>query len=295
MRRQNLLSIISLTVAAMLTVQINAQAQAPAQAQAAAKPMKKDEVYFSIARRLNSISESPVSAIVAELDGVIEVTGVTMRPDGKAEATVKERAPSSAAYTNRSTRLLFAPPAPGDKQEKWTWEQFEENRKFYPVDKLFPYTKDELGKRRQMTVANWNAFLGAINKQGEAAGKALETAKAILKGDPPPLANVTSARKALTEAMKENRTDDILNTYRDLSQQTDAITALGDTYSDLKTNDAYLRLLEEFKNAVNVTNAARKNYVQTVAAYNEALLRLPFTLAAYGLQFTKIEANIAEE
>jgi LemA protein len=293
MRKQSLLSIIFLMGATMLVVQPNSLAQAPAQA-ATAKPMKKDEVYFSIGRRLNALNDSPVSAIVTELDGVIEVTGITIRPDGKAEVTVKEIAPSSAAYTNKSTRLLFAPPAAGDKQEKWTWEQFEENRRFYAVDKLFPYAKDELGKRRQLTVASWNAFLGAINKQGEAAAKSLETAKAILKGDPPPLAALVNARKALAEAMKENKTDEILDAYRQLQQQTDAVATLGDSYSDLKANDAYLRLLEEFKNSVNVTNAARKSYVQTVAAYNEVLLRLPFGLVAYGLQFLKIEANISE-
>jgi LemA protein len=290
MRRQNLLSLFFFAFVVMLATQINSLAQATAQS-AAAKHMKKDEVYFSVARRLNAISESPVSAIVTELDGVIEITNVTMRPDGKAEATVKERTPSSAAYTNKSTRLILAPPAKGDE---WTWEQFEENRRFYPVDKLFPYAKDELGKRRQATVAGWNAFMAAISKQGEAASKVLETAKAILKADPPPMAIIVNARKSLAEAMKENKTEEILNAYRELQQQTEAITTLGDTYTDLKANDAYLRLLEEFKNSMNVTDAARKNYLQTVAAYNESLLRLPFTLVAYGLQFTKIEANISD-
>lgn len=292
MRKQNLLSIVFLTMATTLIVQINALAQAQA---AAAKPMKKDEVSFSIARRLNALNESPVSAIVTELDSVIEITGITMRPDGKAEVTVKEQAPSSAAYTNKSTRLLFLPPAPGDKDEKWTWDQFEENRRFYPVDRLFPYAQNELGKRKQATVAGWNAFIAAINKQGEAANKALETAKAVLKADPPPMANLTNVRKALTEAMKENKTEDILNAYRELNGLTEAITTLGDTYTDLKANDAYLRLIDEFKNSVNVTNAARKSYVQTVAAYNEVILRLPFALVAYGLQFHKIEANVSEE
>jgi LemA protein len=294
MRIQNLLSIVFLALATMLAVQINALAQAQTQA-TAAKPMKKDEVSFSIARRLNALNESPVSAIVTELDSVIEVTGITMRPDGKAEVTVKEQAPSSAAFTNRSTRLLFTPPAPGDKDEKWTWDQFEENRRFYPVDRLFPYAQNELGKRKQATVAGWNAFIAAINKQGEAASKALETAKAVLKADPPPMANVTNVRKALTEAMKENKTEDILNAYRELNGLTEAINTLGDTYTDLKANDAYLRLIEEFKNSVNVTNAARKSYVQSVAAYNEVILRLPFGLVAYGLQFHKIEANVSEE
>ncbi len=287
MPKRNLLSSILL----IFTCAMIAQAQTAAPA-AAAKPMKKDEVYFSLARKLNSINESPASAIVAELDGVIEVTDVVMGADGKATATVKERAPSSAAYTNKSTRLIFAPPPTGDK---WTWEQFEENRKFYPVDKLFPYAKDELGKRRQMSTAKWGAFIVAINKQAEAAQKALETAKSVLKADPPPMAALVATRKALTEASKENKTEETLNAYRELQQQTDAITGLGDAYSDLKANDAYLRLIEEFKNAVNVTNAARRDYAQSVAAYNESLVRLPFALVAYGLQFTKIEANIQAE
>jgi LemA protein len=245
--------------------------------------------------RLNALNDSPVSAIVPELDGVIEVTNVTMRADGRAEATVRERTPSSAAYTNKSTRLIFAPPAPGDKNQRWIWQEFEENRKFYPVDKLFPYAKDELGKRKQVTVATWNAFLAAINKQGEAASKALETAMAVLKAEPPPLAAVKSARAALAEAMKENKTEEIINAYRELNQQTEPITTLGDTYTDLKANDAYLRLIDEFKNSINATNVARKNYAQSVAAYNEAILRLPFALVAYGLEFHKIEANISEE
>jgi hypothetical protein len=283
MNRRPLLSIVLLTFIGVLTAQ--AQTAAPA----AGRQMKPDEVYFSLARKLNSINESPASAIVAELDGVIEITNIVMGSDGKATVTVKERTPSSAAYTNKTTRLLFAPPATGDK---WTWEQFEENRKFYPVDKLFPYTKDELSKRRQLTAAKWTAFITAINKQAEAGQKVLETAKAVLKADPPPMAAFVAARTAMAEASKENKMEEMLNAYRDIQQQTDPINGLADNYTDLKANDAYLRLIEEFKNAVNVTAAARRDYVQAVAAYNESLVRLPFALAAYGLQFTKIEANI---
>jgi hypothetical protein len=244
---------------------------------------------------LNALNESPSSAIANELDSVIEVINLTTLPDGKAEATVKERAPSDAAQAAKSIRLIFAPPAAGDKEEKWTWEQFENNRRLYPVDKLFPYAKDELGKRKQATVVGWAAFIGAINKQGEAAIKTLETAKAILKADPAPLAGVKSARDALSEAAKENRTEDILNAYRELNQMTEPVATLGDTLTDLKANDAYLRLIDEFKKSVDATKAARKNYLQAVAAYNEAILRLPFSLVAYGLEFHKIDANVSED
>jgi LemA protein len=291
MRKQNLPSIFFFSVIVLWTGQI----AAPAQTGSGGKQMKKDELYLSIARRLNQVNESPSSAIANELDAVIEVINLTTLPDGKTEATVKERATSNSDQAGKSIRLIFAPPAAGDAEEKWTWEQFENNRRLYPVEKLFPYTKDELGKRKQATVMEWSGFIGAINKQGEAASKALETAKAILKSEPAPLAGVKGARDALAEALKENRTDDILSAYRGLNQQTEPVVTLSDTFTDLKANDAYLRLIDEFKKSVEATNVARKNYLQAVAAYNEALLRLPFSLVAYGLEFHKIEANISED
>src|SRR5262245_23651039 len=174
MRKRNLPSIFFFVVAAALSTWIG-QIGALGQTGPGGKEMKKDELYLSVARRLNALNESPSSSIANELDTVIEVTNLTMRPDGKAEVTVKERPPSDAARASKVIRLVFAPPAAGDKEEKWTWEQFEDNRRLYPVDKLFPYAKDELGKRKQATVAGWSAFVAAINKQAEAAVKALET------------------------------------------------------------------------------------------------------------------------
>ncbi|MCI0339396.1 MAG: LemA family protein [Acidobacteria bacterium] len=283
---RKIISIFLFLFIAVLSVQ--AQSTAPA----ARKQMTNDEVYFSIARRTNAVSESPVSAIVAEVDGMLEVTNVAMETDGKAIATVKERAPSNAAHTNKSTRLKFAPPASGDQ---WTWVEFEDNRRFYAVEKLFPYIKDELGKRRQAANTKWSAFLTTITKQGESANKVLDTAKTIIKTDPSPLAGLTTTRATLNQAIKDNDKDGIVNAYRELAQQSESIITLGDAHGELKANDAYLRLLEEYKNSINVTNVARKDYVQTVEIYNESLVRLPFALAAYGLQFTKIEANITAE
>jgi hypothetical protein len=89
--------------------------RAQTSAQAAGKEMVKDEVYTSIARRLNALAESPVTAIVAEVDAILEVTNVAMEADGKATATVKERTPSEGSTPSRPVRLKFAPPASGDQ------------------------------------------------------------------------------------------------------------------------------------------------------------------------------------
>lgn len=279
------LRLAGLLLPVILAVEVLAQAPA-------AKTMGKDEVFFSIARRINSISESPVSAIVTELDGLIEVTALTAEADGRSLVTVKERAPSSAAFTNKSTRLRFSPPPAGGRE--WTWVEFEENRRFYPVEKIFPYAKDELNRRKQATVAKWTAFIGAVSRQIDAGIKVMETARAVLKADPPPLAALTALRTTLAAAIKESDRDPIISVSTEAASQNDPIGSLADTYTDLKANDAYLRLIEEQKGAVTATDNARRDYVQSVAAYNELLLRLPYTLVAYGTGFTKLEAKLEE-
>lgn len=257
------------------------------------KTIGRDEVFFSVARRIRQVSESPVSAIVSELDGLVEVTAISADPDGRALVTFRERTPASAAYPVKSTRMRFAPPPAGGKE--WTWVEFEENRKFYPIDKLFPYVKDELGRRRQATVARWSALLAAVGKQNDAAIKAAETIKGVIRVDPPILASLMTLRTTLAEAVKEDEKERILSVYREILQQAEAVTTLSDTYSDLKANDAFLRLIDEYKNSINQTTTAQKDYVQSIAAYNESLLRLPFTLVAYGLGFTRLEAALSAE
>lgn len=263
-----------------------------AQKPAAGKQMIKDEVYTSIARRLNAAVESPATAIVAEIDALLEVTEVAMEPDGKATATIKEKVETKDSTPGKSLRLKFAPPASG---EEWTWVEFEDKGRFYTVDKLLPVAKSELGNRKKETDAKWTAFVAAIGKQGETAAKLLETAKAFTKNDPPQLEALKNSRNTLTQALKDNEKEVIASSCLEISQQSESISSLGDSFADLKANDAYLRLLEEYKKTIEAANTARKNYVQSVEIYNDSLARLPYALVAYGLRFTKIEPMITAE
>lgn len=251
----------------------------------------RDEVYFSLARRINAQSESPVSTIVNALGEVIEVNQITVEQDGKVTVIVKETTPSKAQVINKSIRLIFAPT--GEK-DKWNWEQFEENRRLYPVDRLFSYAKEQLSKSRQDTDASWNRFLDAMIREGDAAMRVLETARAILRSDPPPQAAVAQARLTLVEARKSGEVDPILNAHRELQMAIEPVLVLGDSYVDLKTNDAYLRLLDELREARNRVDAARKDYLDAVSRYNDQIVRLPFSLVAQGLEFTRIEAKIRD-
>lgn len=263
-----------------------------------AKTISKDDVFFTIARRLKQISESPVSAIASELDGVIEVTSITAEPDGRSLVVVRERTPSSAASTNKSTRMHFAPPAAGTNGKEWNWTDFEENRKFYPIDKLFPYAKDELTRRKQATVTKWGNFVTLVGKQRESGLKAVETANAVIKTDPGVLANLITLKAGYDAAITAARDGDnqaIVSVYREVQLQTEAVNALADNHAELKANDAYLRLIDTYKESINQTTNAQKDYLQSVDSYNEILLRLPFALVAYGLGFTKVEASITAE
>ena len=271
-------------------------AQAPAPTQAAApaaarKPPNKDEVFFTLARRINqqNANTSP-SALVSVLDGFIEIKEIVPQADGKLLVTIQERAPSNASYTQKSARVKLAPA----EKDKWTWEEFEEAKRFYPVEKIFPFTQNDLNRKKQNITAKWANLAMSINKQCDAGLKALETAKAVIKTDPPMLSQWQGYRTALNEALKNSDQDGLLYTYRDIASNSDAIVNLADNHSELKANDAYLRLIEEFKGAINGTNGGKRDYVETVKVYNDTLVRLPFALVASGIDFTRIEPKVEE-
>lgn len=287
-----LFAVLSLPVAVFAQARPQPRPAAPA-AQAAApavkqKPPSKDEVYFSIGRRINAQNNTAVSGVVQALGGIIEVKDITVGADGKAIVTVQETAPSNASHTQSSMRLMLAPAG----EDKWTWEQFENSRRFYTTDKIFSYANGELNKRKQNTAAKWANFAAATGKQIESAIKALETAKAVLKADPTLLAPFMNSRAALAEAVKNNDADAVVSVYRDVVANSEGLPTLADSYDALKANDAYLRLVDEFKAAVNSTTAMRRDYVEAVKQYNESLLRLPLALVAYGLEFQPMEPKI---
>lgn len=260
-----------------------------------AKPPSKDEVYFAIARRINAQNNTAVSGVVGALGGLIEVKEIAMGADGKATVTVQERTASNAAYTQKSMRIMLAPPVAGDKDNKWTWEQFEEARRFYVVDKIFPYTASDLNRKKQNISAKWANISTGIGKQLEAGIKAMETAKAVIKTDPAPLIALMPLRATLAEVLKNNDQDALVSVSLELNSSTDNITSLGDTFEALKANDAYLRLLEEFKATVNANTAMRRDYFEAVKVYNESLERLPYALVAYGLEFQRIEPKLSAD
>lgn len=268
-----------------------AAGQAAAQAAGGTAP-SRDQVLSSIATRVTSQSQSPVSAIVTSLLELIEVGPTTVGPDGKVTAIVKETTPSNQRATNKSVRLVFAPTS--DK-EKWNWEQFEDNRRLYPVDRLFPYAKTQLDKLRAEVGSALTAHLDAMTKEGDAAAKLLETAKAVIKSDPPPLGPVTQARAALAEARKGTEIEAIANAHRELENAIGPVLQLGETYNDLKANDAYLRLHEELKAAQGLITTSRENYFKRVETFNDEIRRLPYALVAYGMEYTKIEPKLRQE
>ena len=285
-------AVLSLPVASLAQARPQPKPATPAPAAPATvakqKPPTKDEVYFSIGRRINAQNNAAVSGVVQALGGVIEVKDITVGADGKAMVTVQETAPSNAAYTQKSMRLMLAPAG----EDKWMWEQFEDSRRFYTTDKIFSYANGELNKRKQNIAAKWANFAAATGKQIETAIKVMETAKAILKADPTLLAPFMNSRAALAEAVKNNDADAIVSVYRDMASNSEGVPTLADSYDALKANDAYLRLVDEFKATANSTTAMRRDYVEAVNQYNESLQRLPLALVAYGMEFQPMEAKI---
>ena len=261
-------------------------------AQAPAKKLAKDDVLRAIAAQVLTQSESPATSIIGALDEVIEIGEITLSPkDGKWLAVVKEKAPSNSTSVNKEIPLMFATLPDGN----WKWEQFKNDAKFYPLERLFPYAKDYLTRSRDGVGMGWKKYLAAMTAQGEAAFKALDTAKALIKKDPEALAAVNTARASVKKAIESGDVDAIKAAHRELSQAIEPIAKLTDEFPDLKTNDVYVRLAEAVEAAKKNLKAARDEYVNGVNQYNDRIVRLPFTLVAYGFGFTKLEPQVEME
>ena len=261
-------------------------------AQAPAKKMAKDDVLRAIAAQVLTQSESPATSIIGALDEVIEIGEITLSPkDGKWLAVVKEKAPSNSTSVNKEIPLMFATLPDGN----WKWEQFKNDAKFYPLERLFPYAKDYLTRSRDGVGIGWKKYLAAMTAQGEAAFKALDTAKALIKKDPEALAAVNMARASVKKAIESGDVDAIKAANRELSQAVEPIAKLTDEFPDLKTNDVYVRLAEAVEAAKKNLKAARDEYVNGVNQYNDRIVRLPFTLVAYGFGFTRLEPQVEME
>lgn len=283
MTRKILLSLV--VVACAASVALFAVAQNKPQ-------MTRDQVFRAIAEKVVAQSESPVTNVMNAVDEVIEI-GEIAAPDaaGKVTVKIKERAPESSITINREIRLVFAPVG----EKKWNWESFENDRKLYPVEKLFPYTKGELTARQKAVHDALNRVFDAMTRQADAAAKLIDTAKAIIKQEPPPLAPLTQARAALAKAREGGDVDAIKAAHKDVAQAIEPLAVLPDTHQDLKANDAYLRLSDELSKAKENVARARAEYINAVRAYNDALQRNPFALAAYGLGFMKMEPVLEAE
>lgn len=261
-------------------------------AQAPAKKMTKDDVLRSIAAHVLTLSESPATSIIGALDETLEVGEITLSPkDGKWQAVVKEKTPPTASSVNKEIPLLFAAQPDGT----YKWEQFKNDAKFYPVERLPSYAKDYLMRAHDGVGVIWKKYLAALTAQGETAFKALDTAKAIIKKDPEPLAAVNAARETVKKAIESGDVEALKAAYKELTQAVEPVAKLADDFPDLKTNDAYLRLAEACEGAKKNLKAARTDYVNSVNQYNDRLVRLPFALVAYGFGFTKLEPQIEIE
>ena len=277
---------LNLGLALLLVASLTVFAQAPA------KKMTNDDVLRAIAAQVLTQSESPATSIIGALDEVIEVGEITLSPkDGKWLAVVKEKAPSNATSVNKEIPLMFAALPDGT----WKWEQFKNDAKFYPLEKLFPYAKDYLTRSRDGVGVTWKKYLAAMAAQGEAAFKALDTAKAVLKKDPETLASVNTARASVKKAIESGDVDAIKAANKELHQAVEPLAKLTDESPDLKTNEVYVRLADSVETSKKSLKAARDEYVNSVNLYNDRLLRLPFTLVAFGFGFTKMEPQVELE
>ena len=189
-------------------------------AQAPAKKPTKDEIYHAMATVIIAQSDSPISTVKNVLGDTLDIGDSTINPkDGKATVNVKDKNDG-----DKSIPMIFAPQPDG----LWKWEQFKDDFKFYPVERLFPYAKSELTATKNQLAIKYNQYLESENRYGETAFKVLDTAKAVLKKEPEAMTPLNIAREALKKAQDSKESDQIKNAISDLKTSIEPLAHLAD-------------------------------------------------------------------
>lgn len=256
------------------------------------KKISKDEAFRAIAAQVITKSESPLTNVIGAIDEVIEIGEVSIDPKTNASVvTVKEKAESNKMATNKSTQLVFVRLPDGS----WKWDQFKNDTRFYPIDKLYPYAKDELTRRRDAIGLVWNRYIVGVKATSDAALKALDTAKAVLKKDLEITASVKNAQAAFLKSLGGNDYDLMKTTRDDLLKALEPMSKVADENQDLKANDAFLRLIEAYEASRKSIDNTLKDYFTGIEIYNDKIQRLPFSLVAFGFGFLKADPMVPQD
>lgn len=133
-----------------------------------------------------------------------------------------------------------------------------------------------LVRKRNYVKEAWSSIDVQLKLKSNVLTNLVDTIKMQTKYESETLEKIVSLRSMLlssnkSEAMKANDT---------VSKMVPSLFAMSESYPELKSNQSYLKLMEDIKNVEDKIAYARTRYNKTVTEYNTAIQSFPASLLA---------------
>ncbi|EJF93465.1 LemA family protein [Bartonella taylorii] len=130
--------------------------------------------------------------------------------------------------------------------------------------------------------AAWSEVLNQYQRRADLIPNLVETVKAYAAHEQAVFTNVIEARAKATQVnINADMLNDpeimkkYLNNQANLSSALSRLMAVVENYPDLKANQNFLALQSQLEGTENRISVARRDYIETVRAYNTALKTMP--------------------
>ncbi len=160
---------------------------------------------------------------------------------------------------------------------------------------------NSLVEKQQQVDQAWAEVENQYQRRADLIPNLVNTVKGYSTHEEQTLVNVTEARAKATSItiQADNLNEENLQKYQqaqnELSSALKSLLAVSEAYPDLKANENFMNLQTQLEGTENRITIARRNYTESVLAYNTAIKKFPTNIYAGWFDFTPKPQFKAEE
>lgn len=162
---------------------------------------------------------------------------------------------------------------------------------------------DLMGERNRLVTehnkidANWAQVENDMKRRADLIPNLVETVKGYAKQEQNVIGEIANARAALLSAAGSNNRQGEMQANTNLSSALGRLLVIQEAYPDLKSNENFLRLQDELAGTENRIAVDRRDYNESIRAYNTDIEQFPQNIAAsmFGFHPDENYFKISEE
>lgn len=160
---------------------------------------------------------------------------------------------------------------------------------------------NSLVEKQQQVDQAWAEVENQYQRRADLIPNLVNTVKGYSTHEEQTLVNVTEARAKATSItiqandLNEENLQKYQQAQNDLSSALKSLLAVSEAYPDLKANENFMNLQTQLEGTENRITIARRNYTESVLAYNTAIKKFPTNIYAGWFDFTPKPQFKAEE